>query len=218
MKARWELACGAIAGPLFALVFIAEGIMRPDYNSIRHPVSSLAFGETGWGQSANFIVAGILSFVFTIRLRAIYRTPNGTVWGPRLVALSALCLMATGLFLTDPFSGYPPGTPGHPLHYTTHGILHTAVSSASFLSLSAACLVFARHFFRAADRTWMLYSIASGLVTLFFFFCELQGMNQVEGFVEIGGLLQRVAITISMAWLTLLAVKLWRASERAART
>jgi Protein of unknown function (DUF998) len=40
--------CGVIAGPLFVLVFLVEGAMTPEYDPLRHPVSSLALGSFGW--------------------------------------------------------------------------------------------------------------------------------------------------------------------------
>jgi hypothetical protein len=54
------LACGMVAGPLFFLVFTVAGLVRPDYDPLRHPVSSLEFGPTGWVQALNFIVTGTL--------------------------------------------------------------------------------------------------------------------------------------------------------------
>ena len=41
------LACGAIAGLLFVLVFLLEGATRANYDPLRHPVSSLALGDYG---------------------------------------------------------------------------------------------------------------------------------------------------------------------------
>lgn len=58
---RALLACGAIACPLFILAFLAEGATRPGYDPLRHPISSLAIGELGWMQAANFLVPGSAS-------------------------------------------------------------------------------------------------------------------------------------------------------------
>jgi Protein of unknown function (DUF998) len=41
---RALFVCGVVAGPLFVLVFLIEGAMTPDYDPLRHPVSSLALG------------------------------------------------------------------------------------------------------------------------------------------------------------------------------
>ena len=50
---RGLLSCGAVAGPLFVSVFWIEGVRRPDYKPLRHPVSSLSLGPRGWVQAAS---------------------------------------------------------------------------------------------------------------------------------------------------------------------
>ena len=34
------LVCGMVAGPLFFAIFLTAGAVRPDYDPLRHPVSS----------------------------------------------------------------------------------------------------------------------------------------------------------------------------------
>ena len=105
------LACGAIAGPLFIVAFLFEGATRANYDSLRHPVSSLALGDYGWVQSANFVVAGLLTLAFFVGLR---RTPvqgKGSTWGPLLVGVWAVGLLGAGVFVTDPVSATLPGLP-----------------------------------------------------------------------------------------------------------
>jgi len=68
MKQKWQLVCGAIAGPLFVLTFLIEGASRANYNALRHPVSWLAIGHSGWVQSVNFLVTGLLLLIFAVEL------------------------------------------------------------------------------------------------------------------------------------------------------
>ena len=75
------LACGAIAGPLFVLVFLLEGATRANYDPLRHPVSSLALGDYGWVQSANFVAAGLLTLAFSVGLRRALRPPRARPGG-----------------------------------------------------------------------------------------------------------------------------------------
>jgi hypothetical protein len=65
---RALLVCGVIAGPLFIVGFLIEGALTPDYDPLRHPVSSLALGPFGWTQTANFMIAGLLTLAFAIGL------------------------------------------------------------------------------------------------------------------------------------------------------
>jgi hypothetical protein len=78
MKTRTLLACGVIAGPLFVGAFLLEGATRADYDPLRHPLSSLALGDFGWTQIANFIVAGLLTLAFSIGLRRARRPGKGS--------------------------------------------------------------------------------------------------------------------------------------------
>src|SRR5262249_41668825 len=105
------LACGAIAGPLFVIAFLVQGATRPDYNPLRHSISTLALGsEFGWIQILNFVIAGLLTMAFAVGLRRVLPSRNGSIWGPLLIGLYAGGLLGAGVFVTDPDAGYPPGT------------------------------------------------------------------------------------------------------------
>jgi Protein of unknown function (DUF998) len=210
METRTLLRCGAIGGPLFVVAFLVEGATRPGYDPLRHPVSSLALGEFGWTQTANFIVTGALLLAFAVGLRRALRPPDGSTWGPLLVGVVALGLIGAGVFVTDPVSGYPPGTPDQ-LRYTTVGVLHDLFSLPVFVGLPAAMFVFCRWFAKRRSVGWALYSAASGFVFVVFFLLAGRGFSQAEGLVDLGGLFQRVTLVTGWAWITLLAVHLLRA-------
>ena len=214
------LACGAIVGPLFTLAWAVEGATRAHYNPLRHPVSSLELGEFGWTQRVNFIVAGGLALAFAIGLWRALRPLGGSTWGPLLVASYAIGLVGAGVFVTDPVSGYPPGTPDHLQSYSSvHAALHDLLSLPTFVGLPIACLVLARRFAGWGQRGWAIYSAATGVVFAVAFVLTSMAFNQVESLVEFGGLLQRLAITVGWTWLTLLAAHLLRGrSEPPGRT
>src|SRR5687768_7651289 len=69
VSTRALLWCGAVGGPLFVVVFLIAGAVRPDYDPLRHPVSSLALTEAGWVQEANFLLTGALFVAFGFGLR-----------------------------------------------------------------------------------------------------------------------------------------------------
>ena len=209
------LACGAIAGPLFIFVYLIEGATHAGYDPLRQPVSSLALGDQGWTQSANFLVTGFLMLAFAIGLRRALRPLGGPTWGPLLVGTYAIGLLGAGVFAADPMNGYPPGTPNERLHYSMHGVLHDLFSTLVFLGLPAACFVFGRWFAAWEKRGWANYSIVTGVVFLGTFILSSAGFGQAEGLVDMAGLLQRVAITVGFGWLTMLAVHLLRASSEA---
>jgi Protein of unknown function (DUF998) len=139
LKTKTLLACGAIAGPLFTVAWAVEGATRAHYQPLRHPVSSLELGDFGWTQCANFLVAGGLTLAFAIGLRRALRPLGGSTWGPLLVGAHAIGLLGAGIFVTDPVSGYPPGTPDHLEAYgSMHAALHDLFSVGTFIGLPIA--------------------------------------------------------------------------------
>jgi hypothetical protein len=208
------LLCGAIAGPLFVVVFLLAGTTRADYNPLRHPVSSLALGEHGWVQTANFIVTGLLMLAFAVGLRRALRPRGGSWWGPLLVGIYAIGLIGAGVFVTDPVSGYPPGTPNELVQYSLPGALHDLFSAPVFVALPAACFVFAGRFARWGERGWAIGSVITGAAFVVGFVLASLGFGQVQSLVDFGGLFQRITIIIGWGWLSLLAVHLLRAPSK----
>src|SRR3954462_9016242 len=139
---RELLTCGVVGPSIFILVFLAAGALREGYDPMRHLVSTLALGGSGWIQIANFIVTGTLLIAFAVGLRPALRRFGGGVWAPLLIGMVGVGLIGAGVFLSDPINGYPPGTPLTPVA-TTHGTLHNLMSLLVFLGLPAACLVVA---------------------------------------------------------------------------
>jgi hypothetical membrane protein len=206
------LSCGAVAGPLFVSVFLVLGAARAGYEPLRHPVSSLEIGDSGWTQRLNFLVTGVLVVAFSAGLRTALRPLGGSRWGPNLVALAGVGLFTAGLFVADPFNGYPPGTPLVPVDRTVPGALHDAVSSLFFFALPAACLVLARRFHAWGQPLWARYSIGTALAFIVFFALTALGLQQVGGLEAIAGLLQRITIMIGLGWISLLAARITRKS------
>jgi hypothetical protein len=199
---RALFVCGAVAGPLFVIAFLVEGATRADYDPLRHPVSSLALGPFGWTQTANFLVAGLLTLAFAAGL---VRLPGARQKvGAILIGVWGVGLVGAGVFVTDPVSGYPPGTPALPAQATTSGALHDLFSVLAFLALGAACFVLAA----GAGRGWAIFSLLSGAAFYGAFFASGVGFGQTEPFVDVAGLSQRVCVIIGWVWLTVLALRL----------
>jgi hypothetical protein len=205
-KIRMLLVSGAIAGPLFTIAWILEDAARSNYNPLRHPVSSLALGDFGWMQIANFIIAGLLSLAFAVGLWLALRPQRGSTWGPLLIALWAAGLIGAGIFITDPVSGYPPGTPDVSLNPTIHGALHDQISLIGFLALTIACFVFGYSFAHQGEHKWSVYSVITGILFPVGIILSSIAFGQNESLVDFGGLFQRIAVTTGWTWLTLLSI------------
>jgi hypothetical protein len=203
------LVCGVIAGPLFTTAWLVEGATRAHYNPLRHPVSSLELGDSGWTQMATFIITGLLTLAFAVGLRRGLRPLGRSTWGPLLVAAYAIGLIGAGIFVTDPVSGYPPGTPDFSDTYTSlHAALHDLFSVPVFVALPAACAVLAWRFAGWSRRGWAIYSAVTAVGLVVAFVLTTIGFGQAAGLVELGGLFQRITLTLGSVWLTLLALYL----------
>ncbi|MFF7736305.1 DUF998 domain-containing protein [Streptomyces sp. NPDC007984] len=196
------LACGVAAGPLFTVAYLLEGAGRADYKPLRHPVSSLTLGRSGWTQTVNFLFAASLSLIFAVGL---WRA-GPSYWGALLIGVWAAGLLGAGVCRTDPVSGYPVGTPDQLQHPTRTGTLHDLFSLIGFLALTAACFVFAL----SSSPGWALYSIASGVLFAATMALASTAFGQHPRWVALGGLIQRVSLTIGWTWQTLLAVRTLR--------
>lgn len=200
MGSQTLLACGVAAGPLFTVTYVLQGANRVDYKPFRHPVSSLALGRSGWVQTVNFLSTGLLSLIFAVGL---WRA-GASRWGALLIGIWAVGLLGAGAYRTDPVSRYPIGTPDQPPRPTRAGALHDLFSLIGFLALAAACFVFAG----SSSLGWALYSIASGVLFAVTMALASAAFSQHRSWVDLGGLIQRVSLTIGWTWQTLLAVRI----------
>src|SRR4051812_27367585 len=141
------LGYGVLAGPFYVTVSLAQALTRDGFDLTRHAWSLLSNGELGWLQIANFLVAGGLTIACAVGMRQVLRGERGGTWGPRLIALYGLGLIAAGLFTADPMDAFPRGTPaGPPSGVSWHGILHLVAGAIGFLGMIVACFVFARRY------------------------------------------------------------------------
>ncbi|MFG2087544.1 DUF998 domain-containing protein [Spirillospora sp. NPDC048824] len=207
IRSRVSLFCGAIAGPLFTLAYLAEGATRAGYDPLRHPVSSLALGEYGWMQTLNFFVAAALTIVFAAGMQHL---STRSTWKPLLIGLWGSALLGAGIFVTDPVGGYPAGTSDRIPSATTHGALHDYVSLTGFAMLTAACFAFARQ----GTARWRLYCVLSGVGFAVTMLGSSAAFGQTGELGDVAGLFQRIALTTAWSWQTILALRLLSRSRR----
>lgn len=212
---RSLLCCGLAAGPVFVAVFLAEGAVREGYSPLRHPVSSLALGSRGRIQTGNFVVAGTLLLAGAAGLsRAADQAGVGQA-GPALIGAAGAGLLGSAAFVTDPVSGYPPGTPDAIEHPSRTGTIHNLSAIPVFLGLPAAALTTVRRSWRTGQRGFGLYSAGTAVVMLAAIVLAGAGFGQAPRLVNLGGLFQRVSIITGFAWVTAVSARaLRRASCR----
>jgi hypothetical protein len=204
-RTRLLLSGGALAGPLFVLVCLLEGVRRPDYTHRRHPVSSLALESAGWIQTANFVVCGGLCLGFAAGLARTADPRTGTRLDVPLIAATGVGLIGAGAFVTDPFNGYPLGTANRPETVTTAGQLHDVAAALMMVAMPAAQLVQARQHARTGSRGWAAYSAGTAATMMVGAGLSRAGFAQLPRYVDRAGLFQRIAVVAGFAWGTALA-------------
>jgi hypothetical membrane protein len=164
---RGLLTCGVIVGPLFVATAIAQILTRDGFDLRRHPLSLLSVGEHGWIQVTNFILAGILSILFSMGMARVLTDGPGSRWGPRFCALFGIGLVIGGIFKADPALGFPVGAPeGYPSHLSSHAMVHAFAPPLAFLSLIGGLLVIARRFAAEGLRRTAVVSRVAAAVCL----------------------------------------------------
>ena len=197
---RSVLGWGAVAGPFYLAVSLAQALSRDGFDLSRHPWSLLENGSLGWIQSANFVLTGAMVAAFAVGLARAGRVQPVGRWAPRLLALYGAGLAAAGVFTADPMAGFPVGAEQTP---TWHGALHLAAGGIGFLGMVAACLVLGRRFAAAGRRGWALASRVTGVAFLAAFAGITTGSTAAT--------LPFVAgVVLSFGWLSALAVDTYR--------
>jgi hypothetical protein len=204
MNQRSLAAWAGMVGPaLFVTVFSIEGWLRPGYDPLSTFVSALSLGPRGWIQMANFIVLGILLFLFTRGIAAEFQSGKASRGGLILLTIIAICYFLSGPFVMD-----PTGTPLSQI--TVHGTLHGIFGAIVFLLMPTSCFVYLRRF--REDPNWQSlqwWTLALGtisaagvvLLTISTKFPDLQSI-----FAGWTGLIQRTAIVPFMVWIFIFAL------------
>jgi hypothetical membrane protein len=194
---RSLLGWGAVAGPFYVVVSLAQALTRDGFDLARHPWSVLENGPLGWIQSANLVLTGALVVAFALGLRRAI----GAGWAPRLLAAYGVTLAGAGIFTADPVAGFPAGSPGGVLSW--HGTLHFLVGGIGFACMIAACLVLGRRFARAGEHRWARASRVTGIAFLAAFAGITTG-SPAATLPFVAG------VVLSFGWLAGLAVHLYK--------
>jgi hypothetical protein len=196
--------------------FSAIGAKRPGYDWQRYPVSSLAIGRRGWLQRSNFILAGVL---YSYAARGLGRCPRQSV-GPRaipaLIAGVGIGLIGSGVFVTDPVGGFPPGmadqersdaTGAAEIVPTRTGRLHNVSAIPIFAGIPVSGLVSAAAAMRNKDYRWACYSAGSSFIMVCSFLLFGRAFGGASRLADKGGIFQRISIASGLGWLTTLSLR-----------
>ena len=200
------LAGGFVGGALFIVVSLAQALTRSGYEFSHHPLSLLSLGDMGWVQVANFALTGVLFVGCAVGMRRVLARDRGGTWGPRLVGLFGMSLIAGGLFLPDPAFGFPSGAPlGEPEQLSWHGIGHAIASPVGFVALVVSYFAFGRHFRRLGQGGWAVTGAVVGVAVLGLSMWPNIGADPAGRFVPLW-----LAMVLGFGWVSIVAIRLQR--------
>src|SRR5918994_2498712 len=84
---RTLLTAGALAGPIYLVVYFVQAFTRADFDITRHPASVLSNGELGWIQITSFLVTGLLLIAGAIGMRRAPHPGPARTGGPPVLRL-----------------------------------------------------------------------------------------------------------------------------------
>lgn len=204
------LAAGVVAGPFFMLVATIQEVTRPGFHPLRCQVSHLAIGNAGWVQALNFLVTGALVLAFAFGLRQALRLHKLL---PALVGLMGIGLIAATFFATEPGYGCPSGPLSVPPGVTINGPVHDSAAGFVYIGFLVAGLLCGRRAFQQGQPVFALYSILSVVAMVGFLTVSSLGYAQTPGLLDISGLFEWLTLLSVFAWITTLAVSLFRGKQ-----
>jgi hypothetical membrane protein len=209
MTTKTLLRCGAIAGPFYVVVSLAQALTREGFDLTKHAWSLLTTGDLGWIQIGNFILTGLLTVAAAVGLRRTLDPGRGRTWAPRLIGAYGAGLILAGIFRADPAQGFPAGTP----EVTTiswHGMLHFMVAGIAFLCLIVACFVLGSRFAREGRPGLAWFSRITGILFLASFAGIASGAGGAGGSHGPTTLAFVAAVLIVWTWLSTVCIHFQR--------
>jgi len=197
-----SIILGIIAPILFVVIFTSAGFYRENYSSMRNFISELSIGNEGWMQICNFMVFGLLLFIFSLDVLKEFRRRGISKTGPIILLIIAISYFFSGPFVTDPGTIFTH-------QKSIHGIIHGLFGAVVFTLMPITCWVFLKQFKRQQDYktlkfpTYFFAITITIAVLLFSFITKVTTYNKT--FDTVFGFVQRLVLIPFMFWLSYFA-------------
>lgn len=204
---RLSAWAGILAPVIFVGVFTVEGVLRRGYDPMKMYISALSLGDRGWIQITNFIVLGLLLFIFTLGLSKEFRTGKASRWG-----IITLYIISALFFISGPFVMDPAETPTNQI--SVHGFIHGISGGIVFLLMPTIIFIFLRRFVSDIEwrsfRWWtLIIGIIEALGVIVFTYVSKIPVEQ-NAYVNLLGLFQRIALIPFMVWVFIFGIEILR--------
>ncbi|MEV5969323.1 DUF998 domain-containing protein [Streptomyces sp. NPDC051921] len=191
---------------------VAVDVLNPQFSPVSETVSRYVHGSAGWLITTALLAIGSASAVVAVQ---VGRLPGGPV--VRRVARGALAVWAGGVLVAGFFPADPPGRWSRP---SMSEMVHGTAAFPAFVALPLAALLLRRQLtarWPAARKALFAVTTASVVATAALAVCLIDVMDGpslgVGSAPTLVGLVERLVITVDLAWLTLAAVATARLSE-----
>jgi hypothetical protein len=198
---------GILAPIIFVSVFTVEGALRNGYDPMRMYISALSLGNRGWIQISNFIVLGLLLFIFTLGLSKEFQTGKASRGG-----IITLYIISVLFFISGPFVMDPTETPADQM--SVHGLIHGLSGGIVFLLMPIIIFIFLRRFF--SDNNWqsfrwwtLILGVIEATGVIIFTYVSKIPVEQ-NAYINLLGFFQRIALIPFMVWVFIFGIEVLR--------
>ena len=196
---------GILAPIIFVGIFMVEGAIRNGYDLKSMYISALSLGNRGWIQIANFLVLGLLLFIFTLGLSKEFQTGKASRGG-----IITLYIISVLFFISGPFVMDPADTPANQM--SIHGLIHGISGGIVFLLMPIIIFIFLRRF--NADSQWqsfrwwtLILGVIEATGVIIFTYVSKIPVDQ-NAYVNLLGLFQRIALIPFMVWVFIFGLEI----------
>ena len=198
---------GILAPAIFVGVFTVEGVLRNGYDPLKMYISALSLGNRGWLQISNFIVLGLLLFIFILGLSKEFQTGKASRGG-----IITLYIISVLFFISGPFVMDPTETPADQM--SVHGLIHGISGGIVFLLMPIIIFIFLRRFF--SDNNWqsfrwwtLILGVIEATGVIIFTYVSKIPVEQ-NAYINLLGLFQRIALIPFMVWVFIFGIEMLR--------
>lgn len=188
---------------LFVLLEVIVQFLPPHYNPLSQSESDLAVGPYGFLMALGFVIGGALLLIFIAAFTRIIPKEGQSRGGLILLGIAAICKFIIAFAATDLT----------PRPHTIHGAIHAVVALVAFFCEGLGLLLLARSLRHVPNmRPSPRILVRLGTVTLVWSVIVIVTVA-VSAQIGVWGLLERIATGLSLLWVFIVSLGLWRATS-----